>query len=288
MAARKILGRFGDGFLTLPLRAEKATEDDQADIHTVCTGDGETKHAPVRVKQTVACPECKKAGTSHYEFPNRGVEKPDGTLAVLTQEEITQAKGQPVTGKADCPVTIKFHSREKVYGSAPFAGSVNNLTPDKGGEKSYAALVNFLQRHPDKVALFIWAPRTNNAMWVLEATEDGRLVASAVAWPEVVRLAPAVAPVELSDAETNMFEQMAAMYTSDFDPAEYVNTAQHGMTELIAAAAGVDAAAAPVASGGDMLAALEATLKAVPSPKAPAKKRTPRKKAESARLPQSA
>jgi non-homologous end joining protein Ku len=135
----------------------------------------------------------------------------------------------------------------------------------------------------------IWATRTVNNLWVIEAVDD-RLVAVAHCWPETVRAVPAVANVDLLDAEEAMFTTLAETLYSDFDPAEYVNASRLGLQELIASRTGTELMTVPgvpaVSAGTDMMAMLQAAVEAaggpvgVPEKPAP-KKRTTTKKAPS-------
>jgi non-homologous end joining protein Ku len=295
MAGRKVMASIG--LVPLPLRIEKAIDDDDPDLHTVCIGDDENPHDPIRVKQSVNCPTCERSASSHYGFKHRARETMEGLILVST-DELQEAKGRPITGnvaKGEPVVTIEFSTREKVYAATVVNGSVNNLTPDKGGEKPYAALYRYLTARPGVVAVFEWAPRTNNTTWVVEPTADGRLVATAMAKPERVRAVPAVARVEVTENEEAMFFQLADSMVEDFDPVKHADAARVRVEELIASRSAVPAAAAPqLSASGDMLGALQESLAAAKpravkatAKKAPAKKRTTKKTAAK-ELPQTA
>lgn len=271
------------GLFTIPIRLEVAVDEESSGYRTICTGLDDTAHDPIRVKSHVDCPTCGVSHSSVWGYPNRAVER-DGKLIQVTAEEIKAAAGEPIK-----VMTVSFHAREKVYAATVAADSVQNAFPDKGGEKGYAALCASLQANPDVVGVTVWAPGTANALWVLEVV-DGRIVASKRAWPENVRPAPAIAPAEVTEVEQQMLDLLVTTSVRDFDVTEYRNAAREGIEHLIASRAGEAIAvpvgtAAPVA-GGDMLAALQATLDALaPAKPAPAKKAaakkaaTPRKRA---------
>lgn len=284
------------GLVTIPVRLEKATDDENTDTHTICAGSEDTPHDPTRVKMSVRCPSCETERSSVFAFPKRGHEV-DGKMVVISADELAQASGEPI--KAMVPA---FHPREKVYAATVASDSVQNVTPDRGGEKGYAALRHALTTHPDLVAVAIWAPKSKNALWVLEVVGD-RIVASKRAWPESVRVAPAIPHADVSEVEQQMFAQLVESMVTDFDLLAYVDERKVGVQALIEKRLGsavtlAEGAAPTVSAGGDMLAALQASINAAqpkkpvakkaaarvpqqrkaPAKKAAAKKPTPRKK----------
>lgn len=269
------------GLFVIPVRLEVAVDpDDDPNKRTVCTGGG--THEPVRTKQHMDCPSCGKTASSHWGFLERGYER-DGKMVLLSAEEIKAASGDPIKRMA-----LSFHPREKVYAATVAGDSVQNVVPDRGGEKGYVALRDALRAHSDLVAVTVWAPSTKNGLWVVEVVDD-RIVASKRAWPEDVRPAPAILPVEVTEAEANLLDTFIIGSTTDFDVLEYRNAAREGMEKLIASRIG-DAASLPastdsltVSASGDMLAALQASVaqvtkaKKAPAKKAPAKKTAAKK-----------
>jgi DNA end-binding protein Ku len=269
------------GFVPIPMRLDKATESGDKS-HVVCVGGlgDKAEHPPIRVKQFVECPTCHHEATSHYGFPTRAVEKGD-QLVVLSQEDIQAATGEPIK-----TMSLEFHPREKVYAATLAGGTVNNLRPDKGGEKGYALLRDTLAERPDVVAVAVWAHVSKNTLWVVEVVDD-RLVASSRCWPEDVRAVEAVEPPseEIPDVERQMFRQVVEAKVSDFDMLKYQDTARNGLRELVDSRPGVpiqgDSTTAPDAT--NMFAALQATLEAakpVPQQKKPAKKAAAKKAAK--------
>ena len=284
------------GFVSIKTRLEVAVDKESSGAHAVCTGTEEKPHEPSRVKQSTACPVCGITHSSHYGFTQRGVER-DGKLVVLTAEELAGAAGTPITGnveKGGQPVTLAFHPREKVYGATMPAEGVHYMSPDKGSEKGYAVLRDALKSRPDLVAVMVWAPSTKNALWVLEVVDE-RITVRKLCWPEEVRMGPAIAPVEVPEAEVGLFATLMDSAAKDFDLLEYQNTAKRAVDELVASrvdGAAPVAATTPVASTGgtDLLAAIQASLDATKkgtpkaAPKAPARKRAAAKKTPAKRV----
>lgn len=282
MAAQSKKVQITLGLMTIPVRLEKATDDEKDGTKTVCAGSEDKPHPPALVKQSMGCTVCDIKHSSHWPFP-RGTEQADGSIVVVSNEELRAAAGEPIS-KA---ITVRFHERADVFGKTVASDSVQNMSPDKGGEKPYAALFNALVKLPHLVAATTWAPSTKNALWVLEVVEQ-RLVVSKRCWPEDVRTPPVITPVEVPEVEQALFDQFVAAAVEPFKVEEYRDEARRGKADLIAARSGeaqplaTAPASAPVTSG-DMLAALQASLKAMepkkPARKAPAKKAAPRKRA---------
>lgn len=268
------------GFVSIPVRMEKATDDEESGFRTVCLGTEGAEHNVTRVKTEVVCPQCNRKHTSVYGYEDRAVEYGD-ELRVVTKDEIAAASGDPLKTLA-----LKFHSREKFFAATVAADSVQNLSPDKGGERAYTALVEVMRARPDLVAVTIYAPRTKNALWVLEVHEN-RLVASKRCWPEDVRPVAGVTPALVDSAEMRLFGQYIDESVTDFDLGEYVDARRAGVKALIDAANGSGTtlvSSRPVApDSGDLMAALEASVASVVKPKKAkpraAKKAAPRKRA---------
>lgn len=273
------------GLVAIPVRLEKATDDESSGAKTVCIGTDDKPHDPTVVKQTVGCPapNCGIVHTSVWGYPNRGVEQ-DGKMVLLTSEEIAGSAGAPIKD-----MELKFHPREKVYAATVAADSVQNVTPDKGGEKAYVALRNVLVKQPDVVAVAVWAPKSKNALWVLEVVGD-RIVASKRCWPETVRVAPAIPLADVTEMEQSMFDMLVVSSIEDFDLGIYVDQATANLKALVdERAGGAVPMAAPTASAapssGDMLAALQASLDAAPKPAPKPVKKAPAKKAVAKKAP---
>lgn len=267
------------GLFRFPVRLEVAVDEDSSEFKVVCTGNG--THEPVRTKQHMDCqfPDCGESHSSHWGYKDRGVETPEG-MVLITTEQIAEASGTPIKD-----MDLAFHPRVDVYTHTVAADSVQNIYPDAGGEKGYAALYKALSDRPDVVAVTVWAPGTKNALWVLEIVE-GRLIASKRAWPQDVRLAPPIAPPaeDISAVEQKMMDSAIDALLAEFEVSEYVDARRSGMTELIASRLGTAVAvsatgerqAAPV----DMFAALQATVASVvkPAPVKATKKKSVAKK----------
>lgn len=278
MAAKNVTVMLG-GFVSIKTKFDVAVDKDgtSKDVHAVCTGNDETQHTPVRVRQSTSCPQCGTSASWAGAFPQRGVER-DGAMVVLTAEELAGASGTPVNGR-DVPIQLALHNREKVYAATLPSDGVHNVLPDKGSEKAYALLRDAMRTQPDLVGVSIWAPSSKNALWVFEVVDD-RIVASKRCWPEDVRVAPAIAPTGYSDAESTMFAAMVEALIEDFDLGKYADEARANKADLIASKAGeavaVSTPSAPGVPVGDLLAAIQATLDQK-QPKKPARKRAAKK-----------
>lgn len=295
MAAKKVT--IAVGMVSIATRIEPAVDEESSNFRTIHTANG--THAPVRCKQYMECPECKHRETSHWGFKEKGAER-DGTIVVVSAEELAAASGEPITGRqGTLPAEVVFHPREKVYAATVAGDSVQNIYPDKGAEKAYVALRDTLAASPDLVACMIWAPGSKNALWTIEVVGN-RLVATKRSWPEYVRPTVEIPPVEVTDVERQMFGHLVNTSVEDFDLGRYVDQAKLSREELIASRTGSSTAGTlreGMASRDDvpsLMAAIEASLAAAGAkPKAvkkapakktaakkpPAKKAAPRKRA---------
>ena len=288
MAASKVTMMLG--IIPLAVRMEKAVDDSSSGNRTVCLGQDEP-HDPTRVQMRMTCPVCDRYHSSVYGYEHRARELGD-ELVVLTRDEIAETIGEPITGRpGKPPVEVRFHPREKVYGATVASDSVQNIYPDRGGEKAYSLLRDTLRDQPDVVAVIIWAPRSANALWVLEVVEN-RLVASKRSWPEYVRTTQAVPDVDILPAEQAMFMQFVDAVTEDFDLSVYSDQAKLKLDALVESRAGQAIpipTSTPTAPGiGDLLAGLQANIDAVKARKAPAKRtarKAPAKKAVAKKAP---
>ena len=275
--AAKVTGVMG--LIPLALRIEPAVDKESSGNRIICLGTAEKPHDPARVEQRMTCPVCEVYHSSYHGFEHRGRELGD-TLVVLTDKDLAEAGGAPRTGRAGKPpVEIKFHPREKVYRATVAGDSVQNVYPDRGGEKAYALLRDHLEAAPDVVACMIWAPSTANALWTIEVVDD-RLVATKRAWPEYVKPTQAIPPVEISQLEREMFMTWVDATVEDFDLSVYSDQRKLGVEALIAERAGqgvpMPTATSAAAGIGDLLAGLEANIAAVKA-KTPAKKAVAKK-----------
>ncbi len=274
------------GLITIPVRLEKATDAAGSETKTVCAGTEENPHPPAAVKQSMGCTVCDITHSSHYPFP-RGVPQGDG-FVVVSADELAAAAGSPIKS-----MTFRLHDRQEVFAATVASDSVQYVTPDRGGERAFAALRCSLSSKPGLVAVTVWAPSTKNALWVLEVVNE-QLVVSKRCWPEDVRTPPVVTPVEVPEVEQAMFDQFIEASVVEFDLSSYRDAAREGRAALIAERSGeaqplaAAAATTPVVGGGDLLSAIQASLKAVeptkaaPKKKAPARKRAAKKPAEPA------
>jgi DNA end-binding protein Ku len=283
VAAKKVT--IAVGMVSIATRIEPAVDEEASMFRTICTGEG--THDPVRCKQYMECPVCETRHSSHWGFKEKGIER-DGTMVVVSAEELAAANGAPVTGRqGTMPVEVVFHPREKVYAATVAGDSVQNIYPDKGAEKAYVALRDTLAADPSLVACMIWAPGSKNALWTLEVVGH-RLVATKRCWPEYVRPTVEIPLVEVSEVERQMFSHLVSTTMEDFDLGKYVDQAKLSKEELIASRTGTPIGAATLREGmaspndvPSLMAAIEASLAAAgakPIPKkAPAKKAAAKK-----------
>lgn len=246
------------GLLAIGVKSDKATDaESEKTTFTACAGTEEKPHPVAKVNGRMICSDadCGRTAPSWHSFA-KGVAKDDGTLALLSRAEVSEANA-PVS-----EMVLSFHRREAVLQSTVAGEMVNNLLPQKGHEKAYALLHQTLVEHPELVVATIWAPSTKNAMWILDVFGD-RLVASSRCWPEDMRAFPAIPEAVVSELERAQMEMFVTASTEDFDPAKYRDVAREARAALIESKDGEAVAGDTGTKAGtpvDIVAALTASM----------------------------
>lgn len=89
------------GFVQLPVSLFKATADATLDLRSLC----ECGQAP---KQAIACESCGKTYTSWATVPNRGYKLPTGQYAIVSLEEVKNAKAGVKYDSFEVQKTVPF------------------------------------------------------------------------------------------------------------------------------------------------------------------------------------
>lgn len=282
------------GFLAENVEVKTAVSSDDAEteLKTVCVGDDSNgKHDPVRINQIVKCPHCEKQASSHWGFPNRARENSDGSLSMLSAEDMAGAQAGPeVTHK----IELTGHPVDDVVKRTLPYGKFYYLAPGKGAGKVYNALVLLAQEAEGlgRAYCAMFAIRSAPAMYRLGVI-DGCLVIAELADPGRIKPRPSVDLPQPSDAEMATARQLADLATGPFDPAQFVDQRKvyiaRKLGEVDAVAAGA-VTAGPTVEVSPFLLAQQAAIAAgkitpaEPEPAKPAarKRAAPRKKAVAA------
>lgn len=250
-------GTIGFGLVTIPVKAYKATEERGLGLHQVHAADGG------RIRLSRYC-EIDGAEVPAADVA-RAADTGGGDVVVITDEDL-----------ATLPVptlrTVAVHSfvpPEQV--DSLYLSRSYYLEPDSNGVRPYVLFAEALRRS-GRVALVKVAFRQRETMGVLRV-HDGVLVLETMVWPSEIRTPDF--PFLDEDVDVRLPELKAATalidcLAGDFDPSQHTDEYRAALDELIAAKAAGNEVIRPEvpiqANGsGDLLTALEASLKALES-----------------------
>lgn len=225
------------GLVVIPVKLYAATEDRAVSFHQVHRADG----ARVQLRRF-----CSAEGTEiPYADVAKGFELPDGTVAVLTEQDMEDL---PLATRKQASV-LSFCPAAQV--DPMLSGKSYYLEPGTAGVRAYVLFREAL-RSSGKVAVAKVALRSRESLAVIRACGDV-LVLETLLWPDEVR--PAAFAFLEQDTEVRSQELSGAaalieVMTADFDPSAYRDTYREALEALIEAKiAGGDVIAQPGAPG---------------------------------------
>lgn len=249
-------GSISFGLVNIPVRMYSAVEDKDVrfnQLHVVC-------HTPIKYQKV--CPSCNQV-VGQDEIV-RGYEVHKNEYVVITDEEWEKFQGA-LSRTVDILRFVELSEIDPVYFNRSYY-----LEPAETGEKAYRLLAEAMQQ-AGKIGIASITIRSKQALAAVRVYQ-GALALETMHYPDEVR-----ALVRLNIPETPVVEKELAMavalinnLTEPFRPEEHVNERRRGLLELIERkAAGethvVKAPAAQSQAVADLMAALEASLKAVRS-----------------------
>jgi DNA end-binding protein Ku len=248
-------GAIGFGLVSIPVKAYKATEERGLGLHQVHAADGG------RIRLSRYC-EIDGAEVPAAEV-GRAADTGGGDVVLITDEDL-----------ATLPVptlrTIAVHTFAPPELIDPlYLSRSYYLEPDANGVRPYVLFAEALRRS-GKVAVVKVAFRQRESLGVLRV-RDGVLVLETMVWPNEIRTPDF--PFLDEDVDVRLPELKAATalidcLSGDFDPSEHRDAYREALDELIEAKAAGDEVIRPEVpiqpnGSGDLLTALEASLKAV-------------------------
>ncbi|WP_232241095.1 Ku protein [Kutzneria sp. 744] len=266
-------GSIGFGLVTIPVKAYRATEERGLGLHQVHAADGG------RIRLRRYC-ELDDAEVPADEVA-RAAETGGGDVVMITDEDL-----------ATLPVptlrTIAVHAFappsqiDSLYLSRSYY-----LEPDADGVRPYVLFAEALRRS-GKVGVVKVAFRQRESMGVLRA-RDGVLVLETMVWPAELRTPDFPFLDEEVDVRLPELKAATALIdclAGDFDPSAHSDAYREALDELVEAKAAGNEVIRPEVpiqpnGSGDLLTALEASLKAL-EPKGSAAVRRARAAAERA------
>lgn len=258
------------GAATVPIKVYSATRDRRIHFHQVHAPDG------ARIKHRRIC--SKEGKPVPYKQIAKGYELSNGEYVLLTQAEIDAAAGKRSRlielerFVAQAQIEPEYHDRGYYLG----AGA--------DGAAAYRLLLEAL-RKTERSGIGRWVFHNREYLVAVRPYED-LLALHTLRFADELRAAddldlpaPSRAP---SSRELEMARRLVETLDAPFDPAEYTDTYTDTVGKLIEAKAAGKEPELPEVSepedGGDVLAALEASLDSVRPSRSGAK---PRRKAKS-------
>ncbi len=202
----------------------------------------------------------------------KGFEYAPGQYVVVTDEDL-----ESVPLKTIRSIEIElFTERKPDDGAVRFVKQAYYLEPDKIGQKAFYLLKDVLQ---DKGLTAICKVVIKDREALAAVDPFGKtMVLTTLHWPDEIRSTaeldlPAEEPT-IKPAERKMAEQLIEAMTGEFDPAEYHDDYRAALLQIIEAkVAGEETVAAPEYEPAtnlvDLMAALEASVKAAVDARAP-------------------
>jgi DNA end-binding protein Ku len=244
------------GLVTIPVKLYVATESKGVSfnmLHATCLN---------RIQMKTYCP----VDDAYIERSDtvRGYEISPGHYVVVTDEDLTSVPLATVRA-----IEIEQFVPLAADGQATrFVKQAYYLEPEPVARKAFYLLKQVLaERGLRAVAKIVLKDREQLA--ALDPFGPTMLL-STLYWPDEIRstgeLSLAEGEIEIKPAEKAMAEQLVATMTGEFDPSAHHDHYREALLELIQAkAAGAQVAepeAAPTATLGDLMAALEASVAA--------------------------
>ena len=188
----------------------------------------DTGHPATRIRQPQMCPEC---GEIPYQ-QLKSARPVEGGLVVLEADDLQQVRGDAAEFKKKA--TVSAHPAEEVEVRTSVGEKMYYLTPAKGHEAGYAAILGLVDSHPELAFMTQWTPRTTPAQFRVRAY-NGVLVFQERTREGSVRPAP---DVTLGDnaqllAMAEQFLGMPGMVV-EYDPATYADKSEERLAALIA------------------------------------------------------
>ena len=278
-------GAISFGLVNVPVKVYSATSAKTVRFHQL---NGKTGHR-IAMKRT-------DAGTGDeiaYEDIVKGYELTKERYVVITPDEL-EALDPERSRTIDIEDFVDLAEIDPIYYDHPYY-----LVPDKGAAKAYGLLLQAMQES-DKVAVARVVLRSKEQLVAIRPARDGVLMmetmifADEVVPTDEIDELPEAKELKVSDREVKMAQQLIDSLSSEFEPEKYRDEYREKVLDLVERKAeGQEIAIQPEAPQEakvpDLMAALEASLAAVatpkdePAPKKPAAKKAPAKKKTAAK-----
>jgi DNA end-binding protein Ku len=270
-------GSIAFGLVNVPVKVYSATEDHDIKFHQVHAKDNG------RIRYKRVCEVCGEV--VEYSDLARAYESPDGRMVVITDDDIATL---PEERSREIEV-LEFVPASEVdpmlFDRSYF------LEPDSKSSKSYVLLAKTLAE-TDRMAIVHFTLRNKTRLAALRVKDFGKrdvMVVHTLLWPDEIRdpdFPVLDKKVDIKPAELKMAGQVVESMADDFNPDRYHDTYQEQLQELVdAKLEGGEAFTAEekpteldeAEDVSDLLAKLEASVKARSGTAKPAKKTAAKK-----------
>jgi DNA end-binding protein Ku len=277
-------GSIAFGLVNVPVKVYSATQDHDIKFHQVHAKDNG------RIRYKRVCEVCGEV--VEYADLARAYESDDGRMVVITDDDIATL---PEERSREIEVLEFVPAREvdpMLFDRSYF------LEPDSKSSKSYVLLAKTLA-DTDRMAIVHFTLRNKTRLAALRVKDFGKrevMVIHTLLWPDEIRdpdFPVLDKKVEIKPAELKMAGQVVESMADDYNPDRYRDTYQEQLQELVdAKLEGGEAFTTEeqpteldeAEDVSDLLAKLEASVKARSGDSKPAKK-APAKKAAAKKAP---
>jgi len=261
-------GAISFGLVNVPIKLYSATSPKTVRFHQLHARDG------VRIQQKRVCPA--DGEEVPYEEIVKGFEIAPDRYVIIRQEEL-DALDPRHTKTIDIESFVELADIDPVYYDSAY-----HVAPATGGAKPYALLLSAMEQ-AGKVAIGRFVLRTRQQICALRPANGVLMLSTMLFGDEVNRPdrldeLEGLADVEATRAEVAMAEQLIDSLSVSFDPTSYRDEYRERVLDLIdRKAAGEEVTVQPLeatpAPVPDLMAALEASVKAARAARADAERK---------------
>lgn len=266
-------GAISFGLVHIPVALHTATQDNDIHFNQLC------KEDMSRVRYKKVCASCgKEVGTKDII---KGFEYEDGKYVTVSDEEFEKIKTEK-----DKSIQI-LHFTDLAAIRPIYYDKTYHAVPEKGGEKAFELLRQAMKQE-NKVAIAKTVMGNGEKLLTILPTSEGILIETMFFADEIKELPKEVPHIKVNEAELTMAKALISSMDRAFEPELYHDEYQARLRELIEQKIQgreiVASASEKPSNVINLMEALQASIQHLQedSPTPPKKKRTSRKKAETA------
>lgn len=212
-------GSVAFGLVNVPVKVYAATEDHDVSLHQVHNADGG------RIRYQRKCEVCGEV----VAFKDIDKAYDDGERTVVLTPEDLDALPAERSREIEVVEFVPRDQLDPIMFDKPYF-----LEPDSSSPKAYVLLRKTLEQS-DRIAIVRFTLRQKTRLAALRV-HDGVLMLQTLLWGDEVRTVsfPSLdEPVKISDKELELSAALVESFSSDFDPAQFVDEYQVELRTLI-------------------------------------------------------